>query len=964
MPGFTGRSSSQPAGRRASRRAPQEREFTENSHSVNSSADLAAVDPNRLLAVVAAVAREARPSFDAYVALDSALERDLGLDSLARVELVLRVEREFGASLPEQALASSETPRDLLRFVLASAGHAPQTAERSVASLVQAEGVRPPAEARTLTEALEYHVERQPDRLTVHLYEEGAEHPLSYRALWQGSLSYAAQLADAGLAPGDTVAIMLPTSREYLFCFYGTLLAGGIPVPLYPPARLTTIEDHLTRHVGILKSAGTALMVTVPEAKPIAWLLRAQVETLRAVLTTRDLSQTVQGFTPVRATPGQIGFLQYTSGSTGQPKGVVLTHANLLANVRAMGRGARATSEDVFVSWLPLYHDMGLIGGCFATMFLGFPVVLMSPLAFLSRPSQWLRAIHRHRGTISGGPNFAYELCLRRIPEHEMEGIDLASWRFAFNGAEPVSPETMNAFCGRFAGWGFRKQSMAPVYGLAECSVGLAFTPPGEPWRVDALDRERFAQSGEATPARRDDPAPLKVVSCGEVLPAHDVRVVDAAGFELADRNEGLLQFRGPSATSGYYRNPEASKLLFAGEWLNTGDRAYLADGHIYVTGREKDIIIRGGRNISPYELEQAVGDIAGVRRGCVAVFGSLDTASGTERVVVLAETREPDAARHGEMRTRINELAIGLIGAPVDDIVLAPPHTVPKTSSGKIRRLAARQYYERGPSAVKPQAVWWQLVRLTLAGLGPQSRRGIRVARGVVYAGWTWLLLGLLLLAVMATALLSPGRRTWAVAQRLSRLFFRLAGIPVAARGLEHLPASGPYVLASNHTSYLDGVVLVSVLPWRDHAFVAKRELAQSFITRTFVGGLGACFVERFDVQKSAEHAEELAAAVRGGKSLIVFPEGTLLRHAGLMPFRSGAFQTAAQAGAPVVPLALRGVRSVLRDETWYLRRAPISVTIGAAVAPEGEDWNAAVKLRDRVRAEILRHCGEPDLS
>jgi acyl carrier protein len=964
MPGFTGRSSSQPAARRASRGAPQEREFTENSYSVNSSADLPAVDPSRLLAVVAAVAREARPSFDAYVALDSSLERDLGLDSLARVELVLRVEREFGASLPEQALASSETPRDLLRFVLASAGHAPQTAERSVASLVQAEGVRPPAEARTLTEALEYHVERQPDRLTVHLYEEGAEHPLSYRALWHGSLAYAAQLADAGLAPGDTVAIMLPTSREYLFCFYGTLLAGGIPVPLYPPARLTTIEDHLTRHVGILKSAGTALMVTVPEAKPIAWLLRAQVETLRAVLTTRDLSQTVQGFTPVRATPGQIGFLQYTSGSTGQPKGVVLTHANLLANVRAMGRGARATSEDVFVSWLPLYHDMGLIGGCFATMFLGFPVVLMSPLAFLSRPSQWLRAIHRHRGTISGGPNFAYELCLRRIPEHEMEGIDLASWRFAFNGAEPVSPETMNAFCGRFAGWGFRKQSMAPVYGLAECSVGLAFTPPGEPWRVDALDRERFAQSGEATPARRDDPAPLKVVSCGEVLPAHDVRVVDAAGFELADRNEGLLQFRGPSATSGYYRNPEASKLLFAGEWLNTGDRAYLADGHIYVTGREKDIIIRGGRNISPYELEQAVGDIAGVRRGCVAVFGSLDTASGTERVVVLAETREPDAARHGEMRTRINELAIGLIGAPVDDIVLAPPHTVPKTSSGKIRRLAARQYYERGPSAVKPQAVWWQLVRLTLAGLGPQSRRGIRVARGVVYAGWTWLLLGLLLLAVMATALLSPGRRTWAVAQRLSRLFFRLAGIPVAARGLEHLPASGPYVLASNHTSYLDGVVLVSVLPWRDHAFVAKRELAQSFITRTFVGGLGACFVERFDVQKSAEHAEELAAAVRGGKSLIVFPEGTLLRHAGLMPFRSGAFQTAAQAGAPVVPLALRGVRSVLRDETWYLRRAPISVTIGAAVAPEGEDWNAAVKLRDRVRAEILRHCGEPDLS
>ena len=922
------------------------------------------MDPNRVLAVVAAVAREARPSIDAYVALDSSLERDLGLDSLARVELVLRLEREFGASLPEQALASSETPRDLLRFVLASVGHAPQAADRSLASLVQTQGIRPPAEARTLTEALEYHVERQPERLCVHLYEEGAEHPLTYRGLWEGSLAYAAQLADAGLAPGDTVAIMLPTSREYLFCFYGTLLAGGIPVPLYPPARLTTIEDHLTRHVGILKSAGTALMITVPEAKPIAWLLRAQVESLRAVLTTRDFSASGRGFTPVRSTGGQIGFLQYTSGSTGQPKGVVLTHANLLANVRAMGRAARATSEDVFVSWLPLYHDMGLIGGCFATMYLGFPVVLMSPLAFLARPSQWLRAIHRHRGTISGGPNFAYELCLKRIPEHELDGLDLSSWRFAFNGAEPVSPETLSGFEKRFAPCGLREKVVAPVYGLAECSVGLAFTPPGEPWRVDLLDRERFSATGQAIEARADDPSPLKVMSCGEVLPGHDVRVVDAAGLELADRNEGVLQFRGPSATSGYYRNPEATKLLFAGEWLNTGDRAYLSDGHVYVTGREKDIIIRGGRNISPYELEEAVGDVAGVRRGCVAVFGSHDAATATERVIVLAETREPDPARHGEIRARINELAISLIGAPVDDIVLAPPHTVPKTSSGKIRRLAAREYYERGPAAVKPQAVWWQLMRLSAAGVWPQLRRGTRVARGMAYAVWSWLLFAALFLVILAAAAAAPGKRTWQVGQRAARLFLRLCAIPLAVRGRENLPASAPYVVAVNHTSYLDGAVLLAVLPWRNNAFVAKRELAGNPITRILLRGLGVQFVERFDVQKSAEHADELAAAVRGGQSLIVFPEGTLLRHAGLMPFRTGAFQTAAQVGAPVVPVALRGVRSALRDETWYLRRGPISVTIGAPVAPEGADWNAAVKLRDRVRGEILRHCGEPDLA
>src|SRR6185503_4217733 len=508
------------------------------------------IDPTRVLAVVATVAREARPHIAVDVALDSSLERELGLDSLARVELVLRLEREFGVSLPEQALASSETPRDLLRFLLASRGQAPHSADRTVASLAQSADVRPPESAQTLAEALEYHVERQPERLTVFLYEEEKETQITYRGLWEGALAYASALAAAGVAPGQTVAIMLPTSKEYLFCFYGTLLAGGIPVPLYPPARLTTIEDHLTRHVGILKSCGAAIMVTIPEAKPIAWLLRAQVESLRAVLVPADFPPEGTSFTPIRGSSGQIGFLQYTSGSTGQPKGVVLTHANLLANVRAMGKAARAGSEDVFVSWLPLYHDMGLIGGCFATMYLGFPVVLMSPLAFLSRPSQWLRAIHRHRGTISGGPNFSYELCLRRIPDPDMEGIDLSSWRFAFNGAEPVSPETIAQFEERFAKWGFRRNVVSPVYGLAEASVGLAFTAPGEPWQVDALDRERFATSGEAVFARPDDPSPQKVLMCGNVVPYHDLRVVDAAGFELPDRSEGRLQFRGPSATS------------------------------------------------------------------------------------------------------------------------------------------------------------------------------------------------------------------------------------------------------------------------------------------------------------------------------------------------------------------------------------------------------------------------------
>jgi len=288
----------------------------------------------------------------------------------------------------------------------------------------------------------------------------------------------------------------------------------------------------------------------------------------------------------------------------------------------------------------------------------------------------------------------------------------------------------------------------------------------------------------------------------------------------------------------------------------------------------------------------------------------------------------------------------------------------VPKTSSGKIRRVAARDYYERGPSAVRSQAVWWQLMRLGLAGVGPQLRRVVRAVRGVLFAGAAWLVFGLSLLLVFLTALVAPGRPTWTLAGACMRFFFRICRIPVVVRGLENLPETGPYVIAANHTSYLDGAVLVAALQWRRYAFVAKRELKESFIARTLVQGLGARFVERFDVQQSAEHAGELVEAAKKGVSLIVFPEGTLLRHTGLMPFRAGAFQVAAQAGIPVVPVALRGVRSVLRDGTWYPRRAPIAATFGAPIQPDGDDWNATLRLRDRVRAEILKHCGEPDLA
>ena len=917
-----------------------------------------------LLRVVNGLLGDSRQTPERNATLDSSLERDLGLDSLARVELLLRLEREFKVSMPEQAISDAETPRDLLRIVRAGLGTPHAVIEKEIRRLAPGGDTRIPTQALTLLEAFEWHLDAHPDRLHVLLYGDAGEQSLSYAAIRDGAREFSAALADAGLAPGQAVAIMLPTCREYLFSFFGILMAGGIPVPLYPPARLAQIEDHMRRHVGILISARAAILITVPEAKTLAWLLRSQVESLSRIVTPAELARGGGAFVPYAAKPGDIAFLQYTSGSTGNPKGVVLTHANLLANIRAMAQAAKATAEDVFVSWLPLYHDMGLIGAWFTPMYIGFPVVLMSPLAMLSRPSRWLWAIHRHRGTISGGPNFAFELCLKRIDDAEIDGLDLSSWRFVFNGAEPVSPETLEAFERRFGRYGLQAEAIKPVYGLAESSVGLAFTPVGVHWHVDSVDREKLARSGHALPVPPDDPLSLKVVCCGRTIPEHELRVVDAAGIELPERQEGRLQFRGPSATSGYYRNPEQTRLLFAGEWLETGDLAYLANGGLYLTGRAKDVIIRGGRNVYPYELEEAVGAVSGVRKGCVAVFGSSDPRSGTERVIVLAETRETDAQKQQAIRRRINELAVDRIGMPADEVVLAPPHTVLKTSSGKIRRAASREFYERGARQTRPLPVWLQLARLAWAGFLPQLRRGLRAAQGMLFCARVWALLGLLTPITMALVAI-PRRPAWGwrITGAAMRLVFRLGGIPVVVRGLESLP-DRPCVLVANHSSYLDGGILIALLPWRCYSFVAKRELRNNVFTHYFVEGVGADFVERFDARQSVEDTGRFANAVREGRSPIVFAEGTLTRNAGLAPFRMGAFVVAAQVGVPVVPVAIRGARSVLRDGSWFFRRGAIAVTIGAPIAPGEGDFNAAVALRDKVRAEILRHCGEPDLA
>ena len=913
-----------------------------------------------LLGIAQGLARELHPRRRAALraGLNSSLERDWGFDSLSRAELLLRVERAFSVRLPEQLLGEAETLNNLLS-ALAGARRLPSL-DATTRHIIAEEAAEPaPAEATTLTEVLDWHVLRHGGRVHIVLWHgDGEETSFTYRHVAEQAQAVASGLRQAGLQPGERVAIMLPTGEAFFAAFFGVLYAGGVPAPIYPPTRPSQLEEHLKRQAAILRNAQAVLLIAARETSAIARLLKLQVESLRAVVSVDELSQS-PGSWKLKVQAQSTALLQYTSGSTGDPKGVVLSHSNVLANIRAMGEAMEAGPTDIFVSWLPLYHDMGLIGAWLGSLYFATPLVVMSPLTFLVRPEQWLWAIHRHRATLSASPNFGFELCLRKIEDQAISGLDLSSLRMVANGSEAVLPDTIRRFAARFAKDGFRQEAMAPGYGLAENAVGLSLPPLGRAPVIDRIDRAGLTRQGRARPAAADDPTALEFVACGRPLPEHQIRIIGATG-ELGEREEGRLQFRGPSATRGYLDNPAKNRELFDGDWLNSGDLAYIAGGDVYITGRSKDIIIRAGRHIYPQEIETVAGGVAGVRKGCVAVFGTRDPQRGTERVIVLAETRETEPTSLARLRQRIEEAVTPLLDAPPDEVVLGPPHTVPKTSSGKLRRTFARELFESGRLALRPQPLWRQLLRLSIAGLGPQLRRTTRTLSEILYAGWWWSVIVLMGVVLWLALLLLPrSSRRWALMHRAAHAALWLMGIRLDVTGT--WPKGEGVVIVSNHASYLDGLVLAATIPG-EPAFIAKKELEPQFFAGPFLRRLGAQFVDRMDPEGGVEDVNKALEAAKAGRMLVFLPEGTFTRAPGLLPFRLGAFVIAARQHLGVLPLTLRGTRSILRSHQWFPRRGVVSVRIGSLFSADGSDFAAAIRLRDKVRAEILANCGEPD--
>ena len=936
----------------------------------------------------------------------SNLDRDLGLGSLERVELLTRLETAFGVRLPDALAAEASTPEELVQAIQKASGSAVLAEDAGISSVradLAAEQAQEGAggsiaqRAETLVEAIRYRGVHDASRthLIVQEEDERGEHTstLTFGELATAGQKCAEELARRGVPAGGRVALMLPTSRQFFVCYTGILLAGAVPVPIYPPFRADRIEEYAGRQSAILNNAGVCLLITFRRAEAVAKLLQPRVKTLTTVVDAEKLLEAAENEPP--PAPGalpaflsgsrvrkgsDIALLQYTSGSTGDPKGVTLTHANLLANMRAIAEAVEMGPTDVGVSWLPLYHDMGLIGAWLTLLLHGVPLVVMSPLAFLTRPERWLQAVSKYKGTIGAAPNFAYELCVRKISDKAMEGVDLSSWRAALNGAEPVNPETLERFIQRFGKHGFRREAMLPVYGLAEASLAVTFPPLYRGPKVDRVERDAFTMDGRAVEAKPEDETAISFVSSGVALPRHEVFIADKDGKRADERSEGFLWFRGASATSGYYGNKEATEKLFAGgpapldgeyPWVNSGDRAYEADGEVYITGRVKDIIIKGGRNLYPHEVEELASRVEGIRKGCVVAFGLKDQETGTEKLVVVAESREEEKSKRAAIVAAMNEELTRGLGLPADRVELIPPGSIPKTSSGKLRRDETKQLYAAGTlTAAKPPA-WVQIAKLGtgsfVKGVLGAVGKAIRTALEKIYG--VYFLIVFILWIIPACAIVrlykdhrAAGRYTSAAL----KLLFALAGIRVKVAGKEYMSTPGAKVYASNHASYFDVLPLMMGLgvPYR---FVAKGEVNKMIFIGTFLNKMGHLSFDRLDANSRLRQVDEIEEFLQQGESVFVFPEGTFTPEEGVRPFQLGAFRSAVATGAPVIPVSLKGTRRFLRDRTILPRPTVVTITLSAPIYPErvangdAKQLQEIVQLRDEVREMIAKHSGEP---
>lgn len=547
------------------------------------------------------------------------------------------------------------------------------------------------SEAKTLNRALERAAERKDCGLRILDRRERATW-LGWPELHRRARQVAGGLRARRVEEGQTVGLFYPTGRELFEAFFGTLLAGAVPVPLYPPVRLGRLAEYQERTAAMLQAAGVRLALTHSGLRRI--LGEALAKARCRCLSLGQLPEAASWSAAVEEE--SLALVQFSSGTTAEPKPVALTQRAVMVQSEILNGfwPDRPDLRHAGVSWLPLYHDMGLIGCVFPALERPGVLTLIPTEVFVARPAIWLRTISRYRATISPAPNFAYALCVEKVRDEELEGVDLSSWRVALNGAETVVPSVQRAFSERFAGWGFRAEALTPVYGLSEAALAVTFSDVEGPAVSRRFSRTALAVEGRAAL----DPQGLELASVGQPLPGFEVEVRDESGKALAMNRVGRIWVRGPTLMQGYLHRPAATAAALRRGWLDTGDLGFLHEEQLYITGRAKDLLIVRGRNHAPEEIENALAGLPGVRSGCCAAVSHLPEEADHEQVWLFVESRHAGNARQREeLAKRCRRRVLAQTGVALDRVEVLKPRSLPRTSSGKIRRREALRQFLGG---------------------------------------------------------------------------------------------------------------------------------------------------------------------------------------------------------------------------------------------------------------------------
>jgi acyl-CoA synthetase (AMP-forming)/AMP-acid ligase II len=539
---------------------------------------------------------------------------------------------------------------------------------------------------------------RTPERIAVYLQFSGRDDlPVTYNQLLRGSNAYASTYAREGIRPGEVVVLILQHGEDLLSAFWGAILHGAIPSIMPFLTEKLSPERYRADLSALISVTGPAAIVSYPEFEDEVRGALKEGDSVRSVIVTDCLEpQTEIDFDVLagfRRAPDDIVLLQHSSGTTGLQKGVALSHRSVFNQLGAYARALSLTDDDLVVSWLPLYHDMGLIAGFLMPILSGIPLVLMSPFDWVRAPYRLLQSVSKYRGTLSWLPNFAYNFCAQKIRDRHIEGVDLSSWRAIINCSEPVRWESHRAFYERFGNFGLRWEALQTSYAMAENVFAVTQSQLGSVPVVDEIDRDAFMVERVAKSTLDGRPS-MKMMSSGRLLDNTQIRILDSNGRDVPERVIGEVAIKSDCMLTGYYNRDDLTQKAFFDGWFLTGDYGYTADGEIFVSGRKKDMIIVGGKNVYPQDLEALTYEIPGVHAGRSVAFGVFNDEQGTEEVVIIAEVDSEEEAEQHRICEMIRQHVTKNSAIALRHVKVVGPKWIVKTSSGKTARSANREKY------------------------------------------------------------------------------------------------------------------------------------------------------------------------------------------------------------------------------------------------------------------------------